>query len=186
MRITCIDFETANQNRGSACSVGIACIEDNVITESKEWLLKPRKGYGFFLPAFTEECHGLTWFDVQNANEFDIVYQELKTYLEDAVLVMHNSKFDISVLRSLLNLYELPYPRCSHFCTLKATRRVWPEFADHKLDTLCKQLDHSFNHHHAGEDALATAQLLLAMQNKCSVKTLPDLSATLQIPLESF
>lgn len=70
MRITCIDFETANQNRASACSVGIACVVDGTVTFTKEWRIRPRKGFGFFRSDFTE-IHGLTWFDVSDAPEFD-------------------------------------------------------------------------------------------------------------------
>lgn len=171
MRTTCIDFETANQNRGSACSVGIACIENGVVTESREWLLRPKKGYGFFLPEFTGEYHGLTWFDVKDAPEFDSVYQELKPYLEDAILIAHNARFDMSVLRSVLDLYEMPYPHCSYFCTCMAARRVWTELAEHTLNAVCEHIGHEFSHHKAGADAEAAGHVLLVMMKKCGVET---------------
>jgi len=37
-----IDFETANEQRGSACSVGLAWIEDGQVTRVEERLIRPR------------------------------------------------------------------------------------------------------------------------------------------------
>ena len=46
MKITVIDFETANRSRVSACSVGIAVIEAGEITTRVERLIRPPKGFG--------------------------------------------------------------------------------------------------------------------------------------------
>lgn len=180
MQITCIDFETANQKRASACSIGIACIQDGKVTESHEWLLKPKKGYGFFREDFTE-IHGLTWFDVKDSKEFDAVYPEIKPYLDDAILVAHNTGFDMDVLQKLLNLYELPSPACSYFCTLSAVRRLWPELGKHSLDAVCEHIGHEFDHHKAGSDAEAAGHVLLAMMKQTQTSSIHDLAKSLNL-----
>ena len=41
MDFVAIDFETANEKRASACSLGITVVKNNKITEEKYWLIKP-------------------------------------------------------------------------------------------------------------------------------------------------
>jgi DNA polymerase-3 subunit epsilon len=41
MNFTAIDFETANNSRSSACALGAVKVENGVITERKEWLIRP-------------------------------------------------------------------------------------------------------------------------------------------------
>lgn len=36
-----IDFETANNNNDSACSLGIACVNNNQIVKEKYYLIQP-------------------------------------------------------------------------------------------------------------------------------------------------
>ena len=181
MLITCIDFETANQNRASACSVGIASIVDGCIAETREWKLRPKKGYGFFIPEFSE-IHGLNWFDVKDAKEFDAVYSELQPYLEDALIIAHKADFDMGVLGALLDAYGLTRPKCRYLCTLALSRKAWPGIS-HSLDILCEQIGHKFEHHKAGSDAEAAAHLLLAMMNRYDAGTPEALAQRLEVTL---
>ena len=48
MKITCIDFETANRFHGSVCAVGVVVIEKGKITQSKNWLVKPHESFAYF------------------------------------------------------------------------------------------------------------------------------------------
>jgi DNA polymerase-3 subunit epsilon len=73
MNFTSLDFETANYSPVSICAAGIAVFEDGKLTEPPYWLVRPPKGKGWFLPEFTENCHGLTRFDVQDAPEFSAI-----------------------------------------------------------------------------------------------------------------
>jgi DNA polymerase-3 subunit epsilon len=50
MRAVCIDFETANGFIGSACSVGIAVLEEGQIVDTNYWLIKPHPQYSYFDP----------------------------------------------------------------------------------------------------------------------------------------
>jgi DNA polymerase III subunit epsilon len=55
-RFIAMDFETANYNRNSACSIGIAVIEDLEIIETKHWFIRPPELY--FHP-FNISIHGI-------------------------------------------------------------------------------------------------------------------------------
>lgn len=85
LKITVIDFETANYNRASACSIGIEVIEAGEITACVERLIKPPHGFGWFRPDFIG-IHGITHMDVRDSPEFDTVFHELRPHFEGAIL----------------------------------------------------------------------------------------------------
>jgi len=92
--ITSIDFETANRSRASICAAGIAVFENGTLTESLHWLVRPPKGHGWFLPEFTENCHGLTRFDVQDAPDFSAIAPELLARLTRAdIVIAHKASY---------------------------------------------------------------------------------------------
>jgi len=92
MMFASLDFETANRSRVSICAAGIAIFEDGNLAESLHWLVRPPKGHGWFLPEFTEDFHGLTWFDVQNAPEFPAIAPALLERLTRAdIVIAHNA-----------------------------------------------------------------------------------------------
>jgi len=56
LNFTAIDFETANEQRSSACAIGIVCIEDGLITEQEYHLIKPP---GLHFNPFNIAIHGI-------------------------------------------------------------------------------------------------------------------------------
>lgn len=160
--ITVIDFETANSDRGSICSIGVVVIRNGVMLRPREVLIKPHCSCRHFSP-FNIGIHGITPDMVSEAPEWGEFFPKLAPYLEGATVVAHNAAFDISVLRKGLELYGLQSPSFDFFCTCKAARRLWPHFEDHKLNTLAARFGHRFRHHNAAEDAEAAAIILNAM-----------------------
>lgn len=172
MTITSIDFETANYSRASICAAGIAIFEGNTLTESPYWLVRPPKGHGWFLPKFTKNCHGLTWFDVQDAPEFAAIAPEFLTRLSRAdIVIAHNAQFDLGALRATLDHYGLSSPGFDYLCTYRVAERIWPDLPDHTLGTVAAHIGHEFQHHHAQADAEAAGRVLLAMMNHVGAKT---------------
>lgn len=43
MNFIAIDFETANEKRDSACSIGLTVVKNNQIIEQKYYLIKPNE-----------------------------------------------------------------------------------------------------------------------------------------------
>ncbi|HMS25247.1 MAG TPA: exonuclease, partial [Acidimicrobiia bacterium] len=54
---TAIDFETANEFRGSACAVGLAKVVNGTVVDEKSLLFKPPEGHQRFDP-FNTLIHG--------------------------------------------------------------------------------------------------------------------------------
>jgi DNA polymerase III subunit epsilon len=171
MNLVSIDFETANTSRVSICAAGMAVFVDGVLTESPYWLVRPPKGHGWFREDFIE-CHGLTHLDVLDAPEFSAIASEFLARLARADLVVaHNAEFDIGHLRETLNHFGLTCPAFNYLCTCQLARCVWPELADHRLNTLATHIGFEFNHHHAQADAEAAGRVLLAMMKHADVTT---------------
>ena len=178
MKIACLDFETANHSRVSMCSVGLAIFDDGLLVESPGWLVKPPKGHGFFIPEWTEDIHGLNWFDVQHAPEFSQIAAEVLSHLIKAdIVIAHNATFDMDVLRQSLAHYQMPCPDFRYLCTYRLAKRVWPDLPNHQLSTLAAHIGHTFQHHQAQSDAEAAGRVLLAIMRQMKLATLDDLFA---------
>lgn len=176
MTIACLDFETANYSPISVCAAGIAVFENGCLTESPHWLVKPPKGHGFFIPEWTEDIHGLSWFDVRDQPEFPTIAPQLLAHLTQAdIVIAHNASFDIRVLRAVLDHFNIPCPDFRYLCTLQLARQVWPELPNHQLSTLAAHIGHEFQHHHAQSDAIAAGKVMLAMTTQLHVASLTQL-----------
>lgn len=182
MKITCIDFETANSARGSICSVGIALIVDGEIVETHERLIKPHASCSYFDP-FNIEIHGITSRDVRSSPEFHALVPWLWSFLQTDLVVAHNAAFDMSALRAVSDLYAITYPAFDYFCTYKAATQVWPDLYNHKLDTVSTHIGHRFKHHNAEADAEAAGKVLLAMQKEGLHESPKALSAKINMRL---
>ena len=69
-----IDFETANQQRTSVCSVGIVIVRNGEIADSYYILIKPEPEYYSY---WNTRVHGFTLEDTLNADVFPKVWAEM-------------------------------------------------------------------------------------------------------------
>lgn len=165
MNFTVIDFETANSKRVSACSIGLVKVVNGVSVLEKEWLIKPPS---MRFDWRNIQIHGIRPEDVIDAPTFDELYErEVKKHLDHELIVAHNASFDISVLRHLLDYYQLKYPSFDYLCTVKISQKTWPHLPSHKLNLVSEYLGFTFKHHNALEDCLACSNLLI---NACYEK----------------
>jgi DNA polymerase-3 subunit epsilon len=166
MKFAAIDFETANQADQSICAVGLSVFVDGASTNSRYWLIRPPKGYGWFQDDFIN-IHGIRHTDVQNQPEFPAVAPELFTRLAAAdIVVAHNAQFDMRKLIGTAAHFGLKVPPIDCICTMALARRVWPELDGYALNSLAERIGHQFQHHHAAADAEAAGWLLLAMMRE--------------------
>lgn len=158
MDFVAIDFETATSCWTSICSMGICVVEDNKIVERKELLVKPAP---FEFNKYNVRIHGITADMVQDMPTFDVYWSSIKPYLQNKLVIAHNTSFDINVLRTTLDYYGIAYPSFDYLCTVKLSQKAYPDFPSHKLNVLCDMLGVNFLHHHAAEDAYACAKVML-------------------------
>ncbi|MDO4191508.1 MAG: 3'-5' exonuclease [Bacteroidales bacterium] len=153
-----IDFETANGNRTSVCSVGIVVVRNGEIVDSFYSLIKPEPEYYNY---YCTRIHGLTKEDTENAPVFPQVWTQIEPLIEGLPLVAHNKAFDESCLKAVFRCYQMDYPDYPFFCTLQQSRKVWPQ-GHHNLDIIAARCGYNLeNHHHALADAEACARIAI-------------------------
>lgn len=160
MKTIAIDFETANEQRGSACSVGLAWIEGGKVVRVEERMIRPKE---MRFSSFNIAVHGIRPHDVEDAGEFPEVMDEFAEDFAGAMMIAHNASFDFSVWRACLDQYRQAYPSLSYLCSVKMARHVWPHLPSHKLNVLADHMGLRFAHHNAGQDAAICAEAVLAM-----------------------
>ncbi|OHV84183.1 3'-5' exonuclease [Rhizobium sp. LCM 4573] len=171
MKTIAIDFETANEQRGSACSVGLAWIEDNAVVRVEERLIRPRE---MRFSSFNIAIHGIRPEHVEDAGEFPEVMDEFADDFRDATMIAHNAAFDFSVWRACLDAYRQSYPQLSYLCSVKMAQKVWPHLGSHKLNVLADHLGLHFKHHNAAEDAAICAEAAIAIAKSVAVSHVRD------------
>lgn len=173
MNFTAIDFETANGQRNSACSLGLVRVENGVIVESKDWLISPPEMY--FHP-MNVSIHGITEEDVMNKPSFNYIWEEVENYLHGEMVIAHNASFDVSVLRACLKTYDIRFPEFDYMCTVQISRNIWPNMPNHKLNTMAHLFNIPLRHHDALEDTLACAKIAIKACQVMNVSSLTDLA----------
>lgn len=163
MNFVAMDFETANAKLYSACSLALTVVRNSQVVDEFYSLIKPDTD--FFWRNI--QIHGIHTADVANAPTFPEVWEHVAPFFQrDRLVIAHNAPFDNGVLRSSLEHYRLPAARYLTLDTVKTSRKFFPEFPNHKLDTVCNQLSIDLHHHHnALDDSLACANILLYEAN---------------------
>ena len=160
MKLAGLDFETANKKNGSICAAGCAILDNGTVTERKEWLICPHKGYRWMRPDFTD-IHGLSYWDVCDCAEFACIWPDLRRMLTSAdCVVIHYASFDLRHLRSVLALYELPPVEFDYADSLEISRQLFPEMPSHSLDSMAERFGIVFQHHDALDDAATCAGII--------------------------
>ena len=172
MDFVAIDFETATSQRTSICSMGICVVEDNEVKEVKEFLVKP---VPFDFNEYNVAIHGITPEMVLYKPTFDKYWPEVKPYLENKLVIAHNTSFDISVLCKTLEQFGLELPTFEYLCTVKLSQKAYPDLMSHKLNCLGHALGIDFSHHTACDDAYACAKVLTNILEDFGIETKEEL-----------
>lgn len=157
-----IDFETANEQPSSVCSVGIVVVRDGEIVDSFYSLIKPEPEYYKW---FCRQVHGLCEDDTRDAPVFPEVWRKIEPMIEGLPLVAHNARFDEGCLKAVFRVYQMDYPDYAFYDTLAASRRHFGRMIpNHQLQTVSKACGFCLeNHHHALADAEACANIAMTI-----------------------
>lgn len=154
-----IDFETATNDRHSACELGICVVENGEVVQTKTWLIKP-PSFPYFSP-FNVAVHGIQPSDVASAPTFDEIWYDAYDLLYGQLVIAHNASFDAGVLRSSLDYYGIFKPKLDYLCSIQIAKKSWKNLPKYGLKSLAEHHFLSFNHHRAGDDAEVCAKLSL-------------------------
>ncbi|WP_193175438.1 3'-5' exonuclease [Oricola nitratireducens] len=157
-RFMALDVETANNDRGSICQIGVACVRPDSSIETWVTYVDPQTSRWMFT-----SIHGITNTMVSGAPTFEQVLPVLEGALSGITVYQH-SGFDRSAIRAACAAVDLPEPEWEWQDSVTVARQAWPELkgnGGHGLASLKNHLGLSFDHHDAGEDARAAAEVVL-------------------------
>jgi len=175
MNFIAIDFETANSNRSSICSLGIAVVRNGSLVHTNHILIKPTPNY---YDSFNSFLHGIDNSHTKNKPTFHQQWEELKSYFHNQTVIAHNASFDFSVLRFTLDQSNLAYPDLDYHCTYRLAQQALP-LASHKLNIVSSHFNIKLEHHNAESDAKASALIALKLCEQYKVSSLTELSTQL-------
>lgn len=155
-----IDFETANGQHSSVCSVGIVVVRGGKISDTFYSLIRPEPDYYAW---FCQRVHGLSHEDTDSAPPFPDVWRQVAPLINGLTLVAHNSPFDEGCLKAVFQVYQMDYPGYRFRCTCRASRRHFGnKLPNHQLHTVSAACGYQLeNHHHALADAEACARIAM-------------------------
>lgn len=156
------DVETTGLSAVYDTIIELAAVKmkDGEIVEKFDRFANPHRP----LPKKITELTSITDEMLADAPEIEDVLNEFRTFAGDAILVAHNATFDIGFLNSGYKKMGDDKAANPVIDTLELGRLLYPEFKNHKLDTLTKAFNIELTHHHrAIYDTEATAYLAWKM-----------------------
>ncbi len=172
MNFVAIDFETANSNRSSICSLGVAIVVQGELIDSTEILIKPIPNY---YDGFNTALHGIADRHTRDKETFAQQWDDLRVYFDGLQIVAHNASFDCSALRAVLDASELEYPEFDYHCTYQLAKQTLPIYS-HKLDDVSRHYKIALQHHNAESDAKAAALIAIRLCEQFKADSLQELA----------
>ena len=157
-----VDLETTGAHPAWNRVTEIAVVEVSGGEVASEWstLVNP----GTSIPAAIQALTGISNAMVADAPAFEDLARDLHERLDGRIFVAHNARFDYGFLRQEFERAGLRF-HARTLCTVKLSRRLFPQYARHSLDSLIERhglvLGKSGNaRHRALGDARAVWQFL--------------------------
>jgi len=148
---------------------GVRFRSDGTIVDKFSTLVNPQQELSFDIQQLT----GIEPDDLRRAPTWQKVKRQIETFIGDDDVVGHNIAFDLSFLQA-----NSIYPPGEALDTFHLATILLPTAPQYSLGALCQQLDVPLNNaHRALFDALATAQLFLALIRVGTQLPLPVLAA---------
>ncbi len=163
-RFVAFDVETASHAAHSICQMGFACVDHFGRIDTFSLLVDPRCDYA----PFNTQLHGISAVKTHAAPDFAAALAQLAPLMARYPLVQH-STFDQRAVNAAAEQHAVALPPMIWVNSVTIARKAWPEWignGGHGLGHLKKQLALQFDHHDAGEDARAAAQVVLLAEEK--------------------
>jgi DNA polymerase III subunit epsilon len=170
-----VDLETTGANPAyhRITEVGIVRVQSGVLVEEWSSLVNPECLISPYIEAFT----GISSEMVAAAPRFVDIAATVFEKLRGAVFIAHNARFDYSFLRSEFRKAGVDYA-AEVLCTVKLSRRLFPEHARHNLDAVMDRhgLQCSARHRALG-DARVLKDLWLKLEREVPSEVLAAAAA---------
>jgi DNA polymerase-3 subunit epsilon len=158
--VVVIDFETANERRGSPCALGYAKVSGLCIEESGSFLVHPPE---FRFAPFNVSLHHITSDMCESAPKWPDALNRLEVVIGDTLVLAHYTPFDVGVIRDACADTGVVCPELRFACTRQLARLAWPGLASYCLPDVAAAAGVALSSHHEAEaDAEAAAGVAIA------------------------
>jgi DNA polymerase-3 subunit epsilon len=149
-----LDLETTGMAAAQEriTEIGLVEVANGELIGSWSQLVNPEKT----IPPFIQSLTGITNEMVADAPTFEQLAPGLFARLEGKLLIAHNARFDYAFLKSEFGRLGISY-RSSVLCTAKLSRKLFPEYRRHNLDSVIERHGLSCSARHR---ALGDAEVL--------------------------
>ena len=156
-RYIAFDVETPNKENTRMSAIGITVIEDGRVVDSFFSYVNPEQPFD----SFNVELTGINEDTVADAPTFPELWNKIQPLMKSGMLVAHNAKFDLGVLKECLHAYGIEWqPKAQAICTVLIGRDILPDIS-HRLNSMCEYYGICLDHHQADSDSHACAEILL-------------------------
>ena len=134
--LTFVGFDTETTGRYpisfEICEIAAVKWRGGEIVETFETLVKPSRP----MDAEVIAIHGITNDMVENAPRMSEKIAEFHKFIEGAIVVAHHAPFDLGFVAIEFEKAGLPLPAEPALCSSLLSRKLFPEFENHRLQTL--------------------------------------------------
>ena len=149
-----LDLETTGLNcsYNRIIEFGAVRVENGIVTEEMDILINPECP----LPKKIVEITSITDKMLENQPTIVEALPKILSFIGDAILVTHNADFDFSFLQHALRRNGFEELKNPVIDTLSLSRYLFPESKNHRLGSLCRNMDVVYDEdeaHRANYDA---------------------------------
>jgi len=174
-----LDLETTGVNPAihRIVEIGVSRFKINGDYETFSTLVDPCVA----IPAGVVNIHGITDDMVAGRPRIEEVLDELTAFIDDAVLVIQNPRFDLSFLsRAYLNAWKR-VPSLAALDTVRLAQKYFTGLVNHKLSTLSCHLGLNLASHRALDDSIACMSVFLEVMRGRGLTGLSTLRDVIRI-----
>jgi len=159
---------------GRIMEIGAYKIEKGELVDKFQTLVNPETS----ISPFVTELTGISQDMVEEAPKFSEIALDFLKFIDDTILVAHNSRFDFRLLNYEIGLIYKEYELMNqHLCTDKLSRKLL-QLENYRLQTVANYYSIKIEHpHRAADDALATAMIFINLLKELEKHGIEDFEA---------
>ena len=180
-RIAVIDLETTGTSAtgDGITEIGIVRIEAGEVVEEWSSLVNPQ----MTIPPEIQALTGITDAMVRDAPTFAELADDVRSRLEGHLFVAHNARFDYGFIKNAFRRTGVPFS-AEVLCTVRLSRKLYPQFAQHNLDSLISRhrLSTADRHRALGDARLAWQFMQTAVREHPAEEVMAATKSLLKMP----
>lgn len=191
-KLAFVDIETTGMRSAydRIIEIGILRVENGELVQTFQSLINPQT----YIPKEITGITGISGDMLKDAPTFRSIKDEILAILDDCTFVAHNVRFDYGFIKNEFIRENHTY-NARHFCTVRLSRFLYPEWPRHNLDALIQHCGiDCTNRHRAFDDAQVLFHFYKHLQDslapemleKALARTMKKPSLPVNLPMQEL